>query len=155
MELKSFVFILFLLIVYLLYWRIPQKYRNMLLLVASIVFYCTYTPKWLVLIVVMCLISYLGGLQLDKKHSKGWCVVWCTVVLLTLFSLKYLPFFMKSFLSEQSLTDSKYSVFASIIAPLGLSFYTFSIIAYLVDVYTGKYKAERNLIHYALYILFT
>ncbi|MCR5203571.1 MAG: MBOAT family protein [Lachnospiraceae bacterium] len=94
--------------------------------------------------------TYLFGLQLEKKHKKGLLAIGIVFLVLFLGVFKYAGFFVNSFRGLFGYD----SVTLNIILPLGVSFYIFSALAYLIDVYRGDYEAEKNILHFALYIAF-
>lgn len=94
--------------------------------------------------------TYLFGLQLEKKHNKKLLATGIIFLVLFLGIFKYSGFFINSFRG----ICGHDSVTINMILPLGVSFYIFSALAYLIDVYRGDYKAEKNILHFALYIAF-
>lgn len=153
-------FLIFFLIVFPIYWFIPRhRWRMGWLLLASCVFYMSWNPWLIGLIMLSASVDYVAALQMERVASprmKRWlmsCSITFNLCLLGFF--KYCNFFL----------DNAFQVLAwfnvdahrpalEIILPLGISFYTFETISYIVDVYQGKLKAVRNLLDYALYIMF-
>lgn len=142
----------------ILYFLLPQKLRNPLLLVASYVFYAAYS-LWLTLFLVAAtLVTYVIALEIGHcreerggRLSKFWMIVGVILCLGTLAFYKYF-----NFLSDMlaGLSGAKKATHLTLLVPLGISFVVFTLVSYLVDVYRGKIPAERNLLKYALYVAF-
>lgn len=147
---NSLEFLLFLFVVIAIYYIIPQKYKNVFLLVTSYIFYSFCGIKYAILLLILSLFAYIFGILIEKNKSKSILFIGIVVYLGFLVFYKYANFSI----------DIVNSIFKSninsldIIAPLGISFYTFQIIAYLVDVYRKKINAEKNFITLFLYISF-
>ena len=157
MNFTSLVFFIFLPITLLLYWLFPAKIRWIVLLVASYFFYA-FMNYWLIfLILATTLISYLGALAIKKyeKQKKVFLIITIILCLGTLFVFKYLDFAL-------STTRTIFSWFSlnldipnmNIILPVGISFYTFQTVAYVVDVYKEKIPVEKHIGYFALFISF-
>lgn len=159
MSFNSIAFLIFLPIVVLLYWLLPHKYRYILLLLASYVFYMWWNVKLVVLILSTTLLTYFAGLLIERTESKN---VKKTYLIITLcFTLGLLIFFKYFNFLYNSFVDL-FNVFGSniqnhifdIILPVGISFYTFQTLSYVIDVYKGKFQAEKNIGYYALFVSF-
>ena len=142
----------------ILYFLLPQKLRNPLLLVASYVFYAAYSLGLTLFLVIMTLITYVLALEIDHcrearggKLAKFWMIVGVVISLGTLAFYKYF-----NFLSDAlaGLSGAKKATHLSLLVPLGISFVVFTLVSYLVDVYRGKIPAERNILKYALFVSF-
>jgi alginate O-acetyltransferase complex protein AlgI len=153
-------FLLFFLAVFVVYWALPwQRARVWLLLICSFVFYASWN-KWLAgIICVTTVADYVIALLLEASAAPGrkkWLLFASVGMNLSLLCyFKYVNFFLRSL--EEALHAGGASVslpMLSIILPIGISFYTFEAISYTVDVYRGKIRAERNLGHFMLFILF-
>ncbi len=136
----------------LLYFLVPRRAKNAVLLVCSLFFYGWGEPKYLILMLASILQGYCFGLLIEKYRAKRQAKLFLTLcVVLSLLLLgyfKYAGFFLSSL---QALTGL--SVPALRIAlPIGISFYTFQIMSYVIDVYRGDAPAQRNPIDLALYI---
>ncbi len=156
---NSMSFAVFLPIVFCLYWMLPSKWKWCLLLVSSYYFYMSWNPKYVVLILFTTCVSYMAGRILESSTSKKIknTVLSITLVLLLglLFVFKYFDFFsitLVAFLNRFTL--NLHPVTLKLIIPVGISFYTFQTISYVVDVYRGTTKAESNLGIYATFISF-
>ena len=156
---NSYHFIVFFPIVLLVYFIIPRKLRYIWLLVASYYFYMSWNVTYSLLIAFSTLITYIGGLLLDKTKKIGIkkLIVGSifTVNIGILFTYKYLDFFvdisndlMK--LLNVDITANKFDL----ILPVGISFYTFQALSYIMDVYRGEIKIEKNIAKYALFVSF-
>ncbi len=150
----TFLF-LFLPIVFLLYYFAKEKYRNIILLVASIYFYAYGEPKFVYVMLTSIALNYLFAIAMEKMQAKqkGCKAILAIAVILNLsilFVCKYLNFTI-------SIIDSLFGDILEklpIVLPIGISFYTFQAISYLVDVYRKEVKAQKNPINMALYISF-
>lgn len=155
---NSVAFAVFLPIVFLIYWAIPHKFRWVLLLVASYYFYMSWDPKYVFLILMTTAISYFAAIGLEKAGSrkKKWIMTIAAVVCLgVLFFFKYFNFFSQSVIGFLNLFSLKLSPLTlKVILPVGISFYTFQTLSYVIDVYRGNVKAEHHFGYYAAFISF-
>lgn len=162
---NSLNFMVFFPIVVLLYWIIPKKLRYIWLLAASYYFYMSWNAKYAILIGISTIITYLCGLGIDavrKKKLQNEIRYLKLVVALgfvsnlgILFFFKYFDFFLGNVNRILSvfhirLLTSRFDI----ILPVGISFYTFQALGYIVDVYRDNIKAEKNLLKYALFVSF-
>lgn len=141
------------------YYILPIKLRWLLLLAGSMVFYASSDWKMSFLIVASIGISYYAGLKIEnsetKKEKRNWLTGTIVLLVFILFLFKYFNFFVESLnvlLGFAGLSSTNITL--QLIIPLGISYYTFKIISYLVDVYKEKITAEKHLGHYALYVSF-
>lgn len=152
---NSLIFLIFLPCVFLGYWFIKPKWRNIFLLLASYYFYFSYNPWFLLLLIgTSGLDFYLARLISDSENkTKRKTLLILSIVsnIGVLFIFKYFIFFFNSF---NLLLNSDFSILNSLIIPAGLSFYTFQSISYTIDVYRNKYKADDTLINFLLYVSF-
>lgn len=157
---NSIEFLIFLPIVFLLYWIIPQRFRWLLLLVASYFFYMYWNWKLVFLILFTTVVSYSSGLILEKfqdnkKVKISVLVVSAVVCLGVLLFFKYFNFFYDIVWDIIKLCSNKEPKgYFSLILPVGISFYTFQTLSYVIDIYKGKIKAERHFGYYALFVCF-
>ena len=131
-----------------LYYLVRRELRNIVLLLASIFFYAWGEPKYLPVIFTTITISYIGAIVVEPfKWKKLLLALFILLDLSLLFYFKYTNFFLENlnliFHKEWSL---------KVVLPLGISFYTFQALSYLVDVYRGQVKAQKNYLKIALYI---
>jgi|3_EtaG_2_1085321.scaffolds.fasta_scaffold00783_10 D-alanyl-lipoteichoic acid acyltransferase DltB (MBOAT superfamily) len=151
-------YILFLPLVVGVYYLINHKYRWILLLLASYFFYGFYEPTFLLLMFSITLIAYFAGFILYNKKSKTILTLGVILVLSHLLFFKYFEWFyqvINDLLGLFTNSNPKFSwSFGYIILPIGISFYTFQGISYIVDVYKKRIKRETHLGYFALYISF-
>lgn len=156
MNFTSLAFFIFLPVVLLLYWLTPQRFRWITILISSYVFYC-FTNIWLIfLISTTTLISYLSAILMEKVKKKKLVLILSLVIILSLlFVFKYLDFTISTIGKIFSLFSLNLSINQlNIILPVGISFYTFQTIAYIVDVYKGKMAAEKHIGYYASFVCY-
>lgn len=157
---NSLEFLIFLPIVFLLYWILPQKFRWALLLVASYFFYMYWNWKLVFLILFTTVVSYSAGIFLEKfqdskKIKISVLVISAVVCLGVLLFFKYFNFFYGIVWDIIRLcSDKEPAGYFSLILPVGISFYTFQTLSYVIDVYKSKIKAERHFGYYALFVCF-
>ncbi len=160
----SIKFLIFFIVVYSLYifffkTKKDVHYQNLLLVIASYIFYAAWNYKLLSLILFSTIINYLFSLSIyktkNKKQKKTYLITSITINLGLLFFFKYLNFGIESFnyLMENIGLNAHFSTL-SIILPVGISFYTFQIISYTVDTYRDEIKPTNNFVNFALYISF-
>lgn len=106
--------------------------------------------RFCVCVAFVSLLTYLSGLWIEKKRHPLILAGGCTALVAFLGYFKYTGFFVNSFRAAAGLD----AVTLHIILPVGISFYIFSALSYLIDVYRGKYAAEKNILHFALFISF-
>lgn len=159
---NSFSFALFFPIVFILYWFVfngQLKKQNFLLLIASYFFYACWDFRFLFLLIFSTFLDYYTGINIEEsnnsKTKKFWFWLSIGVNLGFLGVFKYYNFFIDSF--AQALghfdVDTHFSSL-NIILPVGISFYTFHGLSYVIDIYRGKIKAERNFNDYSLFVSF-
>lgn len=162
MPFNSFNFWLFFPIIFIVYWAIPQRHhklRNVFLLIISYLLYMNWKPAFAIVLLGVTAITYSGGYLLntqgDTKKRKTLC--WCFTLLgfLPLLVYKYYNFLNESL---SSILDAAGLHFAlpglNWAIPIGISFFTFQSVGYMLDVYHGRCPAERNFIDYALFVGF-
>ena len=159
---NSLSFGIFLPVVFLLYWITPNKKlttQNSLLLVCSYFFYACWDWRFLFLLVFSTLLDYVTGLKISDSEKpsirKFW--LWLSIVVNVGFLgfFKYFNFFATSFtnaLHGIGIKSSPWTI--NIILPIGISFYTFHGLSYIIDVYNRKIKPEKNIIDYAVFVSF-
>ena len=151
---SSLTFLLiFLPITLALYYIVPGRFKNVALLLCSLIFYAWGEPVYIVLMLYSILMNYVCGLLMER-HENARRQVLIFGVILNLFLLgffKYAGFLAESFNSVFSRFGLSLPV-REIALPIGISFYTFQALSYLIDLYRGKFPAQRSLIRFALYI---
>lgn len=142
----------FLPVVLILYCIAPKKVKNLVLLLASIFFYAWGEPKYVVLMGVSILCGYVFGLLIERNRENRWAKVFLIASVVVCVSFlayfKYMDFFLANFNAVTGL----HVPLLKIALPIGISFYTFQILSYTVDVYRGTVPAQRNFIHLATYV---
>ena len=143
----SFLFF-FLTLLFLSYFLVPKKYRNNVLLIFSLIFYYMGEKWYVFLLLLSCLVNYIIGLLLQKKRKKLYLIIGLVFNIGLLFYFKYTNFFLETFnnIFNFNLPMLK------IILPLGISFFTFQNISYLIDVYRKSVLPEKSFLRYATYI---
>lgn len=159
MSFNSLVFLIFLAIVLLLYYILPQKIRWIMLLIASYIFYAYWDFYLIFLIVSTTLVSYIAGLLINKTENravKNTLLIFTLIVCIgSLVFFKYFNFLSGSVTSLVRLFGGTVDdFFLNIILPVGISFYTFQTLSYVIDVYRGTIEAEKHLGYYALFVSF-
>lgn len=160
---NTFAFFIFLPIVLIIYWGCCRHKltQNLVLLLASIFFYCFWNWKFIVLILLSSIISYLTGICIEKSSINGrkklFNGVNVVVNLLILGVFKYYNFFAENLSDLFLLLGLNIDVVTlKLILPLGISFYSFQAISYTVDVYKKRTRAIQNIVDYFfVYFLFS
>ena len=154
---NSLAFAVFLPIVFIAYWAVPHKFRWPILLVSSYYFYMSWNPEYVVLIFLTTAVSYGAALGIERApKAKKWILLLALGICLgVLFVFKYFNFFSASVTGLLSLLAiPMHPVTVSLLLPVGISFYTFQTLSYVIDVYRGEIPAERNFGVYAAFVSF-
>ena len=159
---QSIEFLIFLPIVFLLYWFVFKrlKYQNLLVLVASYVFYGWWDWRFLILIAITSGFSYWSGLLIKKYEDNHKKMKWISagniiLNLLILCIFKYFNFFADNFVRLFNAFGMHLDwASAAIILPVGISFYTFQALSYTIDVYRKKIEPTRDVVAFFAYISF-
>ena len=138
----------FLPVVLLLYFVLPKKFRNNILLISSLLFYFYGEPKYIFLMLFEIVVSYIGGILIDKYKSKSIFISVISIHIFLLCIFKYTDFILSSI---NDIFNSNISLL-NIALPIGISFYTFQILSYVIDVYNGKIKVQKNIFTLATYV---
>ncbi len=146
----------FLSILLILYFLMPNiKLKNIVLLIFSIVFYAWGEPKCILLMILITIITYISGLAIAfciKKEKtrlkKITFVLSIMIILLNLIIFKYANFLVENI---NNIFDSNMQML-NLVMPIGISFYTFQILSYLIDLYRGKIAVQKNFLLLWLYI---
>lgn len=164
MQFNSFDFMLFFPVVLAVYFLIPTKGRNIWLLLASYYFYMSWSPKYALLIGFSTIVTYVCGILIEKWREAGnigrsrikWLLIFgITINLMILAVFKYGNFALESvdmLLRRMHIAtiDSR----LNLLLPVGISFYTFQALGYVIDVWRGEIKAEKSIVKYALFVSF-
>lgn len=137
------------------YFISKEKYRNYILLIASLLFYAYGEPKFVVIMIASIIINYAAAILIDKKResravAKAVLVVSLIVNIGILYIFKYLDFSINIF---NSIFKTELPL-QNIALPIGISFFTFQAISYVIDVYRGTVPVQKNPLFVALYISF-
>ena len=142
----------FLPIVLAIYYIAQKKYRNLILLISSLLFYFFGEPKYGIIMVISIISIYFHGIWIEKakntKYKKIPLISGVFISIALLFYFKYFDFLIENI---NLWLDKKIDLFG-IILPIGISFYTFQMISYMVDVYRGDAKVQKNFVKLATYI---
>lgn len=151
---SSIVFLFsFLPAVMILYYLLPVRFRNVILLLASLVFYAWGEPVYLFLMLLSILFNYFSGLDIarnlqDKRAAKRSLIFNLIINLAVLGFFKYEGFVLDTLNGILPVHIS----YHALPLPIGISFYTFQILSYIIDVYRGNVKVQTNLPNFALYV---
>lgn len=159
MVFNSLSFAIFCPIVFALYWFTKDKYKWIILFVASYYFYMSWNVKYVFLILLTTVVSYVCALLIDKtedkKRKKRYMVAALIICLGTLFVFKYFNFALDNINKICSIFAIQLPVtMINVVLPVGISFYTFQTLSYVIDVYRGDVKAEKHFGKYATFISF-
>lgn len=159
---NSFNFALFFLLIFILYWFVTNKslkLQNLLLLVSSYIFYAFWDWRFLFLLVFSTLLDYYSGIKISNAQNENskrfWFWLSISVNLGFLGIFKYYNFFVTSF--ADLFSNFGYVLnpkTLNVILPVGISFYTFHGLSYVIDIYKGKIKAETNFVDYGVFVSF-
>ncbi len=155
---NSITFIVFFTAVVLLFYALPQKFRWLLLLVASCIFYGAFIPEYLLILFAIILVDFYAAKMMSKVQGAKrkrylWISVSATCALLLMF--KYFNFASENIHGLAALIGWNYDpVLLKWVLPIGLSFHTFQSLSYVIEVYRGKQVAEKHLGIYATYVMF-
>lgn len=148
----TFLFV-FMPLVMAVYFLSKKEIRNYVLLIASIIFYAWGEPRYLAIMIITILVNYAGAILLDKHYSSRqrlWIVSLTIVLDLSfLFYFKYFNFVVDN-INGVWATDFQ---LLDVIMPIGISFYTFQAMSYLIDVYRKEVPAQKDVYKLALYIV--
>lgn len=154
---NSFSFACFLPIVFIIYWVLPHKSRWFLLLLSSYYFYMSWNVKYIVLILFTTALSYSVSILIERypKNKKILLIITLLILLGILFLFKYFDFaFMSLSVILKKFSITVHPITLKLILPVGISFYTFQTLSYVIDVYRGTTRAERHFGKYAAFISF-
>ena len=162
MAFVSITYILFVSLLFLIYWQVKAKaIRNLILLVASYIFYGWWDARFLILIVASSLLDYYCGRQIERHQDNRqigkiylWISLGFNLGVLGLF--KYFNFFVDSFylvLDRIAIAPAD-PVFINILLPVGISFYTFQTLSYTIDIYRQQLKPTNSLLEFMTFVSF-
>ena len=154
MVFSSILFLFFFLpAVLVLYFLVPKPCKNVVLLLFSLIFYAWGEPVYIILMIFSAVFNYVMGIDIDQKRmdrraARGSLILTLVVNLFLLGFFKYSGFLIDT-------VNQIFSVqipYRELALPIGISFYTFQTLSYILDVYQGKIRVQRNIIKFSLYI---
>ena len=147
---SSILFIYYFLpILLLVYFIIPNKYKNLVLLIFSLLFYFLGEPKYIIVLLSSCIINYYLSKQFEKsKRRKLYLIISLIYNIGNLLIFKYTDFFISNI---NQILNTKIP-YLYIIMPIGISFFTFQALGYVIDVYNKKHKPAKNILDFMTYI---
>ena len=154
MVFSSILFIFrFLPIAMILYFLTPNKFKNLTLLIISLIFYSWGEPKYFLIMLASIFVDYFVSRGIDKnKNNKKRRIILLFISIIfnlgMLFFFKYFNFFIENINNIFGLSLK----YVKITLPLGISFYTFQTMSYTIDVFLGKVKAEKNIINFGAFV---
>lgn len=140
----------FLPILLIIYFIVPKKFKNLVLFIFSLFFYFYGEPKYGFLLLLSCVINYIMGSLIDKhrKYGKIFLIIALVYDIGSLLYFKYLDFFIENI---NNIFKSEIPLF-HIIMPIGISFFTFQTISYVVDIYNKKVEPSKSFLKFATYV---
>ena len=138
----------FLPLVLIVYFIVPKNYKNLVLLLFSLLFYFYGEPKYILLMLFEILVAYIGAILIDKYKDKSILILTLFIHIILLVIFKYTDFFISNI---NNIFNTNFKLL-NIALPIGISFYTFQIISYVIDVYRGKVKVQKNFLKLATYV---
>lgn len=140
----------FLPIVLVIYYITPKKYKNVVLLIVSFLFYFYGEPKYIYIMTLLIICTYILGICMDryKKYKTLFLILSIVINIGTLIYFKYANFLIQNI----NLWLYKKIDFIYVVLPIGISFYVFQLISYIIDVYKEDTKVQKNILKLATYI---
>ena len=155
---NSLEFAVFFPFVAAVYFLLPQRRQTRFLLAASCFFYMSFIPAYILILALTIVVDYSAGIFLERTRGNArTLLLWIsiTATCLILFAFKYFYFFVDNFIGFVGIFGAHLSRPAfDIILPIGLSFHTFQSLSYVIEVYRGHQKAEKDFVTYATYVMF-
>lgn len=155
---NSLEFVAFFIVITILYFSIPHKYRWFLLLAGSCYFYMAFVPVYVLILGFTIVVDYFAGILIESSHDKKrkWFLIASLIA-----NIGVLCFFKYYNFLNENLTVMLRGVgfenpvpYLEILLPIGLSFHTFQAMSYTIEIYRGNQKSERHFGIYALYVMF-
>lgn len=157
MHLASFIFLIFLGFVYIVWRSLPYESSKRWLCFSSFFFYAYWFPPFFLIMVTCGLINYVVALYIEYRpqNQKKLLILSISSNLIILFMFKYINIIQDLFgISSNLFSAQRQPNLLDLILPMGLSFFTFQSIGYTIDIYRGKIKACRNIVDFFLYLSF-
>lgn len=144
---------LFLPVILVIYYMAKNEYRNIILLLASLFFYAWGEPKYIILMLITITVNYFLGIMIDRTDRFKKIVLVTTIIIdvSLLFYFKYFNMFAS--IINRLIAMEKIEL-REIVLPIGISFYTFQVMSYIIDLYRGEIKVQKSWYKLALYISF-
>jgi len=160
MVFNSIKFVIFLLVVFILYWKVfdrTKRSQNLFLLISSYVFYCFWDYRFLLLLWLSTIVAWCVGKGINENQNDRRKCFWISATNIIysvgiLFVFKYYNFFVQSFLTNLGIAPDKLLI--DVILPIGVSFYLFKSMSYTIDVYRQRIAPATDFFDFALYISF-
>lgn len=133
------------------------RYKENILLAASIVFYACFDLKYTLILLLVTILSFFIGKRIDEgrsTHKKALLFIGISTIVLILIMFKFWSYVYLGIIKLFYVSDISNSGAVAIIAPIGISFFTLEAIGYMVDIFNGTISAEENFLKYSLYIMF-
>ena len=160
MPFNSLEFLVLFIVLLIVYYFIPLKVQWGYLLIASFAYYALWDIRYIVFLLISICLTYITALMIEKerrrnKRGKIWLILSLLVNIGLLLLFKYSQMFVNCFAYIKNLLgQAAEPITVSLLIPVGISFYTFKVVGYMIDVYKGKIMAEKNWGKYALYVSF-
>lgn len=155
---NSIDFVLFFPTVFFLYWALPGQFRPLFVLGASCFFYMMFVPSYILILLYLIVLDYVMARFIDGAQGRTRRLYFLISILSTtaiLVIFKYFNFLNENLAAIAHTLHWNYPLeVLALVLPLGLSFHTFQSLAYVIEVYKGRYPAERSFITYALYVMY-
>lgn len=146
---SSITFLFYFLPIFLLcYFITPKKWKNTTILIFSLLFYFVGEPKYIIVLLLSCLINYFLSLKFESKHAKLFLILAVVYNVGQLLVFKYIDFFIDNINAILGINFP----YTYIVMPIGISFFTFQALGYIIDVYNKKHKPARNVWEFMTYI---
>lgn len=154
---NSLEFLIFFVIITVLYYAGKQPFRLFILFIASCFFYMFFVPEYILILFLLILIDFFAAkfIYENPRHKKLLLILSLSANIGVLCFFKYFNFFNSNLSGLVSLIGWNYPVsYLDILLPIGLSFHTFQSLSYVMEVYKGDYKPEKNILIYGLYVMY-
>lgn len=138
----------FLVILLLIYFIVPAKCKNVVLLFFSLLFYFLGEPKYIIVLILSGVLNYIFGKLVSGKHKKLFLTLAVLYNVIQLLVFKYTDFFIDNI---NNIFGSNIA-FLHIVMPIGISFFTFQALGYVIDIFQGKHKSAPNIINFMTYL---
>jgi alginate O-acetyltransferase complex protein AlgI len=155
---KTFKYLVYLPVVFIIYRLLSHRYRWAFMLLASCLFYIFFIPYYILILVLTITVDYFAAILIDRtneKRIKKRYLIFSIISTCAILFFKYFNFFDITVANIARVFNLSYSpTLLNIVLPIGLSFHTFQRINYVIEVYRGNQKPEKHFGKYSLYIMF-